>query len=127
MRQKTEKRGFKPGDVVIVRNVPFHDKLGAKTRPMLVLSSGYHNQVRQDMVVAVISGQPVAGPWDLSVDCWQEAGLQRPSKVVCDSIITVLQESAVSVGHIDPETLDEIKVNVALILELCKECDELDG
>jgi hypothetical protein len=57
---------------------------------------------------------------------WREAGLKMPSKVICDSIWTVLQDSVMPVGQIDPETLTELKVKVALILELCKECDEIE-
>jgi mRNA-degrading endonuclease toxin of MazEF toxin-antitoxin module len=120
------KRDFQPGDVVIA-DLPFRQKPGSKARPAVVLSSLHHNRVRQDLVAVSIYGQPVAGPWDLNIEHWREAGLRKPSKSVCDNISTVFQDTLKLVGHIDPETLDEIKVKVALILELCKECDELDG
>ena len=42
------KRKFRPGDVVIVEDMPFHDRNGSKTRPAVVLSSYHHNQARQD-------------------------------------------------------------------------------
>jgi|GEM_PF-514969 mRNA interferase MazF len=123
---KNEKRKFRPGDVVIVE-LPFRQKPGSKTRPAVVVSSEYHNQARQDLVVASVSSQPAAGPWDLNIEHWREAGLKIPSKVVSDQIMTVFQDKLKLVGHIDPETLAEMKVKVALILELCSDCDELDG
>jgi mRNA-degrading endonuclease toxin of MazEF toxin-antitoxin module len=112
---------------VVIVDLPFRQKPGSKARLAVVLSSLHHNRVSQDLVAVSIYGQPVAGPWDLNIEHWREAGLRKPSKSVCDNISTVFQDALKLVGHIDPETLDEIKVKVALILELCKECDELEG
>jgi mRNA-degrading endonuclease toxin of MazEF toxin-antitoxin module len=120
---ETGKRDFKPGDVVVVKNMDFHDRPGCKSRPTVVLSSLYHNQVRQDVVVVSIYSHPVAGPWDLNIEHWREAGLNMQSKVVCDNISTVLQDRLTPIGHIDPETLTELRTKVALILETCKGCE----
>ena len=70
-----------------------------------MLSSHHHNRERQDLVAVSIYGQPVAGPWDLSIEHWREAGLRKPSKSVCDNISTVFQDTLKPVGHIDTETL----------------------
>ncbi len=111
--------------MVIARNMPFHDKPGRKSRPVVVLSSDHHNQVRQDVVVASISSQPVEGPWDLNVPEWCEAGLKMPSKVICDSISTVLQDSVMPVGCIEAGTLADVRMKMAMTLDLCycRACD----
>jgi len=120
---ETGKRDFKPGDVVVVKNMDFHDRPGCKSRPTVALSSLYHNQVRQDVVVVSIYSHPVAGPWDHNTEHWREAGLNMRSKVVCDNISTVLQDRLTPIGHIDPETWTAIRTKVALILETCRGCE----
>ena len=109
--------------MVIVKGMEYHDRQGAKSRPAVVLSSHQHNQARQDVVVVSIYSHPVAGPWDLNIEHWREAGLNMQSKVVCDNISTVLQDRLTPIGHIDPETLNAIRTKVALILETCRECE----
>ena len=126
MSNVSEKRDFEPGDVVIA-DIPYRQKPGSKARPTVVISSQCHNSVRQDLVVVEISGKPVAGPWDIRIEEWREAGLRKQSKVVCDSISTVFQGRLKPIGRIDPEILDELKARIALILELRKDCDELNG
>jgi hypothetical protein len=36
-----------PGDVVIARNIPFRQKDGFKSRPVVVLSGHHHNQAKK--------------------------------------------------------------------------------
>jgi len=120
---ETGKRDFKPGDVVVVKNMDFHDRPGCKSRPTVAPSSLYHNQVRQDVVVVSIYSHPVAGHWDLNIEHWREAGLNMQSKVVCDNISTVLQDRLTPIGPIDPEALTAIRTKVALILETCRGCE----
>jgi mRNA-degrading endonuclease toxin of MazEF toxin-antitoxin module len=120
------KRVFKPGDVVIAE-LPFRQEAGSKKRPAVVISSQYHNSVRQDLVVASTSSKPIAGPWDMRIEEWREAGLKMPSKLVTDEITTVFQDKLKLIGRINLETLNELKARIALIMELCERCDELEG
>jgi hypothetical protein len=42
-----------------------------------------------------------------------------PSKVICDSISTVLQDSVMPVGHIEAGTLADVRMKMAMTLDLC--------
>ncbi len=102
----------------MIAEIPYADEGGGKARPALVLSSYEHNQNRRDLVVAKISGTGAFSPWDVKVSKWLEAGLAKPSKVVCDHITVVSKASAVAIGHIDNGTLAEVKKKVGLLLDL---------
>ncbi|KYH30720.1 type II toxin-antitoxin system PemK/MazF family toxin [Neomoorella mulderi] len=102
----------------MITEIPYADKGGGKTRPALVLSSYEHNQNRRDLVVAKISGTGAFSAWDVRINKWPEAGLMKPSKVVCDHITVVSKASAIVIGHIDTGTLAGVKKKVGLLLSL---------
>lgn len=116
-KQKNGKSGFKPGDV-ITSEIPYSGKDGSKTRPLVVLSSCEHNRTRQDLVVAKISSSAVNNCWEVAIKKWLEAGLIKPSKVVCDHITVVSKTSAKVIGHMDPKTFAEVKNKIGSLLGL---------
>ncbi|WP_338826090.1 type II toxin-antitoxin system PemK/MazF family toxin [Neomoorella thermoacetica] len=103
---------------MVIVEIPYTDEGGGKTRPALVLSSYEHNQNRRDLVVAKISGTGVFSPWDVKISKSPEAGLKKPSKVVCDHILVVNKASARKIGHIDPGSLAKVKKKIRLLLSL---------
>ncbi|WP_243113650.1 type II toxin-antitoxin system PemK/MazF family toxin [Desulfofundulus salinus] len=104
--------------MVVVKDMPYKDIPGGKTRPSVVLSSYEHNKARQDLVVAKISGSAVAGKWDLKIERWLEAGLKKPSKVVCDHITVVSKVSVRTIGRLDAETLAGVREKITLLFGL---------
>ncbi len=79
---------FEPGEVVLLA-FPFADHSGQKRRPaVVVLDSG-----DQDLVVARVTTQPHATPFDLPVTGWPAAGLLAPSVIRLHKLATVAKGS----------------------------------
>jgi mRNA interferase MazF len=116
-KQKNGRTGFSPGDVLIA-DVPFTEGNRRKVRPVVVLSSSDHNLVRRDIVTAKISGSEASGFWEMDIDRWAQFGLQKPSKVVCDHLISVSKTSVRRVGRLDFRTAVGIRRTVKTLLGL---------
>jgi mRNA interferase MazF len=73
---------YKRGDVVLIP-FPFAERLGAKKRPAVVVSSNTYNTSCPDVVVAQITSRmdPAPRPGDHRVRDWRAAGLVSPSLV----------------------------------------------
>jgi mRNA interferase MazF len=72
---------FEPFDVVVVP-FPFTDKIGAKRRPALVLSTSAFNQRHHQLVLAMItSARQSDWPSDVHLGGWADAGLSVPCRV----------------------------------------------
>ena len=69
-----------PLDVVVVP-FPFADRLAAKRRPALVVSSRDFNDSHEQTILAMITS--TRGDWlsDVAIRRWQDAGLNVPCKV----------------------------------------------
>ncbi|MEK7403765.1 MAG: type II toxin-antitoxin system PemK/MazF family toxin [Acidobacteriota bacterium] len=67
---------FEPGDLVLLA-FPFTSETGAKQRPALVLL----DTGDEDLLVARITGQYHATPFDVALSDWAAAGLMAPSSV----------------------------------------------
>lgn len=103
----------------MIVKVPFSEADRNKKRPAVVLSSHEHNRSRLDLVVANISsGSKAYGFWELDIDRWSEAGLERPSKVVCDHLSSVPRATAMLVGRLGILALTRIRRRVASLLGL---------
>jgi len=63
---------------------PFTDGRSSKPRPVLVLFD-----LETDAVVCRVTGKPPAGPLDIEIQAWAEAGLLKPSVARLDRILTV--------------------------------------
>ncbi|GAB6156829.1 hypothetical protein JCM39194_00290 [Desulfotomaculum varum] len=116
-KQKINGKGvFAPGDIITVKNLLYSDKPGGKTRPAVVLSSLEHNTTRLDLVVAKISGSTARDHWEVNIKKWLEAGLRKPSKVVTDHLTVVPKASVKLIGHLDTDTMAEVKNKIGLLL-----------
>ena len=69
-----------PLDVVVV-SFPFADRLAAKRRPALVVSSGEFNDSHEQTVLAMITSTRSDWRSDVAIRRWKEAGLNVPCKV----------------------------------------------
>ena len=67
-------------DVVVVP-FPFTDRLAAKRRPALIISSADFNRVHQQSILAMITSAGSDWPSDVAIRGWRQAGLSVPCKV----------------------------------------------
>ncbi|MDZ4277629.1 MAG: type II toxin-antitoxin system PemK/MazF family toxin [Dehalococcoidia bacterium] len=71
---------YAKGEVVLVP-FPFTDLAATRVRPAVVVSSDPYNRTGDDLIVAMVTSQPHAGPTDCALRNWREAGLLYPSWV----------------------------------------------
>lgn len=105
-----------PGNVVIAK-IPYSNCCVVEERPALIISSRKHNAERRDALVVMISSQPVRTRYEYGIKDWLYAGLKRPSKVVCDHIATIEQDSLVKIGQLKERELVEVKKVITRIIE----------
>ena len=71
---------FKSLDVVVVP-FPFTDRLAAKRRPSLIVSSAHFNRTHEQSILAMITSAVSDWPSDVAIQGLREAGLNVPCKV----------------------------------------------
>jgi mRNA interferase MazF len=71
---------YQKGDIVLLP-FPFTDLSSAKTRPTVVLSMAPYQLAMGALVVAMITSNPHATPYDYAIQDWQAANLLTPSWV----------------------------------------------
>lgn len=71
---------FEALDVVVVP-FPFTDRVAAKRRPALVVSSASFNRTHEQSILAMITSTGGDWPSDVPIDDWREAGLNIFCKV----------------------------------------------
>lgn len=71
---------FEALDVVVVP-FPFTDRLAAKRRPALVVSSASFNRTHEPSILAMITSAGGDWPSDVPIESWREAGLNVSCKV----------------------------------------------
>lgn len=110
---------FRRGDVVLVP-FPFAERLGAKKRPAVVVSSNTYNAACPDVVVAQITSRttPAPRPGDHRVRDWRSAGLVVPSLV--RARVATLQSSIVvrRLGAMPPQDMAAVDKGLAAALAL---------
>lgn len=111
--------GFDSGDIVLVE-VEFTDRSGAKLRPAVVLSPRRYNQLGRDVVIAPITSNLAAAPHmgDHRIMAWQRAGLLAPGTVQAKP--TTLDERFIvrKVGALLPADLAGIQRGLSAALGL---------
>ena len=110
--------GYSRGDVVLV-NFVFSEETGSKRRPVLLLSSAWYMNGRQEVVVSAITSNTrrlLVGD-HLMID-WEEAGLLFPSVVT--GIIRTIKQSMIDrkMGAVSRDDLADIEFKLKAILEL---------
>ncbi len=72
---------YKRGDIVLV-DFGFSEGVGAKKRPVLIISSDNYHKSRQEVIVAAITSNIKRALFgDTKIDKWKEARLIYPSLV----------------------------------------------
>ena len=71
---------FEAFDVVVVP-FPFTDRLAARRRPALIVSSTDFNETHDESILAMITSAKSAWPSDIALRSWQEVSLDIPCKV----------------------------------------------
>jgi mRNA interferase MazF len=100
---------MKPGDVATAL-FTFSDQIGAKKRPVLVVSSEeYNTTIDGDIIVAAISSKPPRNRFEYMIDAWKMSGLKMPSKVRAGTLQTVSTVLLQKIGQIPEEEFLEIK------------------
>ena len=93
------------GDVCICA-FPFTSGQGSKTRPVLILKD-----LGADCLVCRITSVPHCGMLDLTIDSWQEAGLEKPSTIRLARLVTV-EKSVLKlrIGRLDRGDLSRVRM-----------------
>lgn len=102
---------LKAGTVVRVRQFPFTDQVGAKTAPVVVLSSQRYHQERDELIGARITSKLAHKDTfgTISIHNPEACGLSEPS-VIKPVIMTVLVSQVQRVaGQLDGVTLRELR------------------
>ena len=92
-----------------------------KPRPALVIQSDQFDE-HTSVTVLPVTGTLVAAPLlRITVQPSQRNGLQKPSQVMIDKVLTVKRDKVGAVfGHIEPETLIEVERCLAVFLGIVK-------
>jgi hypothetical protein len=102
---------LKAGTIVRIRQFPFTDQVGAKTAPVVVLSSHRYHQEREELIGARITSklahQDTFGT--IGIRDPEACGLSEPS-IIKPVIMTVLISQVQRVtGQLDDVTLRELR------------------
>ena len=92
-----------------------------KPRPALVIQSDQFDE-HASVTVLPVTGTLVAAPLlRITVQPSQRNGLQKPSQVMIDKVLTVKRDKVGAVfGHIEPDTLIEVERCLAVFLGIVK-------
>jgi mRNA interferase MazF len=105
------------GDVVLVP-FPFTSQAASKKRPAVVASNRSYNDARPDIVVMAITSQlrPAAGPGEVVVSAWRNAGLLKPSAV--KPVFATLEQTFIlrQLGGFSPADQKALKAAIAEVL-----------
>jgi mRNA-degrading endonuclease toxin of MazEF toxin-antitoxin module len=113
---------FVPGEIVLIRDAPFTDRLQVKPRPALIISGNQFNQNSPDVIVAPISsvirlGDPMQIIIDDNEDYFTTTGLRISSAIKCGAIFAYSQSQiARRLGYVSSEILNKVREIVSNIL-----------
>ena len=106
-------------DVVLVP-FPFTDQSGTEFRPALVVSSDTYNQVTNDYILAMITGNVAAPskPGDHMVRDWARAGLLQASRIRAKLATLHHSEIRRSLGTMPAPDMAAFEDNLREVLQL---------
>ena len=100
---------YKIGDVCYVFE-------GTKERPVVIINNGLGIDI--DISVARVTTKKPRNEFDIPLDKWKEAGLERPSLVRCSKVNTITPgDELVKIGTLQPEDLLAVIDGVKLYFE----------
>lgn len=106
MIENTGTTKYKQGDVWLA-NIYFKEIQESKLRPVLII--GNDQVLDLDAVIAPISTSQPRNPFDVVIEQWQAAGLERPSIVRTSKPTTIFgNELKRKLGELQPDDLQRV-------------------
>jgi len=104
---------YKQGDVYLVKIYYPHINQ-SKIRPVAIVSN--EKAIDIDVIISPITGQAPRNDFDVVINKWQEAGLERPSIARTSKLMTINNTMLYKrLGELDSGDLENI-------LQKCREC-----
>jgi mRNA-degrading endonuclease toxin of MazEF toxin-antitoxin module len=113
---------LRPGDIVLIPDAPYTNRLAVKPRPCLVISGLQFNQSSPDIILAPISSNVRHGDTkqvaiQSSDASFFHTGLKRTSAIKCGAIFTYSQTQVRrKLGFVQQQTLESVRKKVVDIL-----------
>lgn len=113
---------FLPGDIVLIPDAPYTNRLAVKARPCLVISGLQFNQSSPDVILAPISsnvryGDPKQIVVESSDAAFVDTGLKQTSAVKCGAIFAYSQAQVRrKLGVLQQQMLKRVRKEVIHIL-----------
>jgi len=113
---------LQPGDIVLIPDAPFTNRLAVKPRPCLVISGQQFNQSGPDVILAPMTsnvrlGDPKQVVIESSNASFVDTGLKQTSAIKCGAIFAYSQTQVRrKLGFIQQQTLNDVRKKVIDIL-----------
>jgi mRNA-degrading endonuclease toxin of MazEF toxin-antitoxin module len=110
------------GDIVLIPDAPFTNRLAVKPRPCLVISGQQFNQSGPDVILAPLTsnvrhGDPKQVVIESSKASFVDTGLKQTSAIKCGAIFAYSQtQIRRKLGFIQQQTLNYVRKKVIDIL-----------
>lgn len=115
---------LRPGDIVLIPDAPYTNRLAVKPRPCLVISGLQFNQSGPDIILAPISsnvryGDPKQVVVQSSDSSFTHTGLKHTSAIKCGAIFAYSQSQVRrKLGHVQQQILENVRKTVVDILTI---------
>lgn len=87
-------------------------ELNGKRRPVVIVSND-NVIVELDQLIATVTSQHTRNEFDVAIEYWQEAGLDKPSIVRCSKLNTVhFKELLFKIGKLHYHDLDRVLTTI---------------
>jgi len=108
---------YESGDIVYCRNVPYRDKTGFKTRPVLIISNKYLDYVNEFIYIEITENKPIYGLGLYLRDEWLSHPMRLKSYLKFYGIGTLLKSHIDrKISELKPECFEKIKNKLEKIL-----------
>jgi len=115
---------LRPGDIVLIPDAPFTNRLAVKPRPCLVISGVQFNQSSPDIILAPISsnirhGDPKQVAIQSNDASFVHTGLKQTSAIKCGAIFAYSQTQVRrKLGFVQPQTFGSVRKKIVDILTI---------
>ncbi|WP_307345968.1 type II toxin-antitoxin system PemK/MazF family toxin [Metabacillus malikii] len=87
-------------------------ELNGKRRPVVIVSND-NVVVELDHIIATVSSQQTRNDFDVAIEYWEEAGLDKPSIVRCSKLNTVhFKELLFKIGKLHEHDLERVLTTI---------------
>jgi len=115
---------FLPGDIVLILDAPYTNRLAVKARPCLVISGLQFNQSGPDVILVPISsnvryGDPKQVVLESSDSSFLDTGLKQRSAIKCAAIFAYsTTQVRRKLGFVEKPVLEQVRKKVIDILTI---------